>query len=206
MNSIVRMTRRITLPEVDRGEALRYAGVREADAATLALLEECILEAEGVISPAVCYAEYPAVTDGSVCSLGFATVESRSLARNIAECGRMILFAATLGIDADRAVLRHSRISPARAVMLDAVFTERIEAVCGAFEREVTEGRPTRPRFSAGYGDLPLELQRDIFRALTPERHIGLTLNASLLMSPSKSVTAILAFPTSGAPGEPEAT
>ena len=188
------MTRPITLPEVDRGEALRYAGVREADAATLALLEECILEAEGVISPAVCYAEYPAVTDGSVCSLGFATVESQSLARNIADADSAVLFAATLGVEADRILVRYSRLSPARAVMLDAVFTERIEAVCDAFEREVTEGRSTRPRFSAGYGDLPLEFQRDIFRALTPERHIGLTLNASLLMSPSKSVTAILAF------------
>ena len=47
-----------------------------------------------------------------------------------------------------------------------------------------------KPRFSAGYGDLPLTVQREIFSQLNPDRKIGLTLNESLLMSPSKSVTA----------------
>ena len=49
-----------------------------------------------------------------------------------------------------------------------------------------------RPRFSPGYGDLPLELQKDVFRVLDCPRKIGLSLNESLLMSPSKSVTAII--------------
>lgn len=49
-----------------------------------------------------------------------------------------------------------------------------------------------KPRFSAGYGDLPLEVQKDIFRVLDCPRKIGLTLNDSLLMSPTKSVTAIV--------------
>jgi len=47
-------------------------------------------------------------------------------------------------------------------------------------------------RFSPGYRDLPLTLQREIFTLLEPSRRIGLSLNASLLMSPSKSVTAIV--------------
>ena len=54
------------------------------------------------------------------------------------------------------------------------------------------EGKFLKPRFSPGYGDLPLEMQRDIFRVLDCSRKIGLTLNESLLMSPSKSVTAIV--------------
>ena len=41
------------------------------------------------------------------------------------------------------------------------------------------------------YGDLPLEAQRDVFALLNPEKRIGVTLNDGLLMSPSKSVTAI---------------
>ena len=48
------------------------------------------------------------------------------------------------------------------------------------------------PRFSPGYGDLPLSAQKNIFAVLDPERRIGLTLNSSLLMSPSKSVTAFV--------------
>ena len=42
------------------------------------------------------------------------------------------------------------------------------------------------------YGDLPLEMQKDIFNVLDCSKRIGLTLNESLLMSPSKSVTAII--------------
>ena len=48
-----------------------------------------------------------------------------------------------------------------------------------------------KPRFSAGYGDLPLAVQKAIFSALELSQRIGLTLNESLLMTPSKSVTAI---------------
>ena len=49
-----------------------------------------------------------------------------------------------------------------------------------------------RPRFSPGYGDLPLEVQRTLFSLLEPMRHIGLSLTDSLLMSPTKSVTAFV--------------
>ena len=53
-------------------------------------------------------------------------------------------------------------------------------------------GLAVRPRFSPGYGDLPLALQREVFAALDCPRRIGLTLSDSLLMSPTKSVTALI--------------
>ena len=190
--SFTEIRRYRTLPEPDMREILRYAGTRTADAATLALARECISEAEGVIAPSVCFREICITTDGEGYELGFARVCSHTLSRALDGCGRAVLFAATLGIGADRLIARYSRLAPSRAVMLDAVLTERIESLCDHFEREVCEGRESRARFSVGYGDLPLELQRDIFRFLTPEKNIGLTLNSSLLMSPSKSVTAII--------------
>ena len=54
------------------------------------------------------------------------------------------------------------------------------------------EGLSLRPRFSPGYGDFPLSMQTPIFDALDCPRKIGVSLNASLLMSPSKSVTAVI--------------
>ena len=50
------------------------------------------------------------------------------------------------------------------------------------------------PRFSAGYGDLPLELQADIFNLLKPEKQMGVFLSESFIMSPTKSVTAFVAL------------
>ena len=47
-------------------------------------------------------------------------------------------------------------------------------------------------RFSAGYGDLPLELQEKIFEILKPEKQMGVFLSESFIMSPSKSVTAFV--------------
>lgn len=77
--------------------------------------------------------------------------------------------------------------------MLQAVGAERIESLCNAFVQMLRdEGMHMRPRFSPGYGDLPLAAQKEIFRALDCARHIGLSLNDSMLMSPSKSVTAII--------------
>ena len=180
------------LPAPDMSEILRYAGVREADEKTARLALDCIREAEGAVRAAVCYLELPVSIDGEKCDLGFAECRSHALSRNLEGSGSVIVFAATLGIGADRLIARYSRISPSRAVLLDAYFTERIEALCDTFEREAAYGREIRPRFSAGYGDLPLELQKDIFRVLSPDKHIGLTLNESMLMSPSKSVTAMI--------------
>jgi len=89
-------------------------------------------------------------------------------------------------------IAKYGRISPVRALFFQAIGAERIESLCNAFCKDIKKDLNITPRFSPGFGDLPLELQKDIFFALQPHRNIGLTLNESLLMSPSKSVTAII--------------
>ena len=76
--------------------------------------------------------------------------------------------------------------------MMQAIGAERIEALCDAFcdDMEKEMGVSLRPRFSPGYGDLPLSVQKDIISLLEAPKRIGLSLNDSLLMSPTKSVTA----------------
>ena len=77
--------------------------------------------------------------------------------------------------------------------MLQAIGAERIESLCNVFENElIRQGHELGTRFSPGYGDLPLELQKDIFAALDCPKQIGVSLNDSMLMSPSKSVSAII--------------
>ena len=94
-------------------------------------------------------------------------------------------------------LLTFGKISPAKALIFQAIGAERIEALCEAFARDIHDrcgkiGAATGPRFSPGYGDLPLDIQKNIFAALDCPRKIGLSLNESLLMSPTKSVTAII--------------
>ncbi len=190
--SEVRELHRVALPEPDISQILRYANVKTPDSAVLSLAYDCIRELETVLRADVCCSEYGIEYSGGEFELGFAKIRSHHLERALEGCNRVILFAATLGVGADRLISRYSGISPSRAMMLDCVCTERIEALCGCFEREVTEGLYSRPRYSPGYGDVPLSLQKEIFAALSPERRIGVTLNDTLIMSPAKSVTALI--------------
>ncbi len=179
-------------PPVRRQEILRYAGVKGDASNIQALLDECLQEAELKLSYRVCWESVPVFQKDGVLDLGFAEVPSRDLAKNLKSCEKAILFAATVGPQLDMLIARYSRISPAKALLLNAIGAERIESLCDLFcyERKA-QGDCLRPRFSPGYGDLPLSFQKDIFRALDCPGKIGLTLNESLVMSPSKSVTAL---------------
>lgn len=172
-------TKTYDAPPVDRREILRYAGVRGDAPEIEAILEECIAEVADKLTYKVCYGEFPADY--------FDYVGSVSLQKHLEGCDRIILFAATVGIGIDRMIARYASVSPTKSLLFQAIGAERIEALCDIFNSEYGGSR-----FSPGYGDLPLELQKDIFAALDCPRRIGLTLNESMLMSPSKSVTAII--------------
>ena len=180
-------------PPIDRREALRYAGVRGMSADAEALLDECISEVENILSYKLCYAEYPLTRVEKSLDFGFTKVESEKLAAHLSECDRIIIMVATVGIGLDRLSARYAKTSPAKALILQGLGAERIEALADLFCSELADGRLTlTSRFSAGYGDLSLEFQREIFRVLDCQRSIGLTLNDSLVMSPTKSITAII--------------
>ncbi len=187
----------LTIAPIERRAWLRYMGVGEPTKEVGELVDACEGEARECFDFRVCYRYFAIRVEKNTVDLGFACVESASLCRHLEGCDGILLLAATVGIGIDRLIAKYSRLSPARALCLQALGTERVESLCDVFNAEVTAkmretGFCTRPRFSPGYGDLPLELQCDIFRALDCGRKLGMTLNDSLLMSPSKSVTAII--------------
>lgn len=178
-------------------EIFRYAGVKSADSSVAELLEQCLSECKDCFSYNVCYTELPVEFSGELIKFGGVETSSGSLKLALDGCKRVIVFAATVGLGIDRLIKKYSITSPSRAVMLQAIGAERIESLCDAFCADLSneysaKGFSLRPRFSAGYGDFPLECQRDIFALLNGGRQIGLCLNSSLLMSPTKSVTAVV--------------
>ncbi|MBQ0084496.1 MAG: Vitamin B12 dependent methionine synthase activation subunit [Clostridiales bacterium] len=183
----------LTPPPINEKEVMRYAGIKTADGAEKSLVEECILAAGNVFRYAVCFAEVPVKISADEVDLGFVKTRSRDLAKNLKNCEKAVVFAATAGLEIDRMIIKYSTLSPSKAVIFQALGAERIEALCDCFNKEITEkyGK-TRPRFSAGYGDLEIKIQRDIFAFLGCSQKIGVVLNDSMLMTPSKSVTAII--------------
>ncbi len=175
-------------------EALRYAGCREADAAALTLLYDCYEELRSSLTYGVCYTELPVTVRGETCDFGVFSLHSADLAAYFAGCDRTVLFAATVGVAPDRLIARYAHTAPSKALMMQALGAERIEALCDRFCEDAAAryGEVAPSRFSPGYGDLPLSAQREVFRVLNGVSKLGICLNDSLLMSPTKSVTAFL--------------
>lgn len=180
-------------PKINVDEILRYAGARQGSDAVNALLSECISEAEGVLQYSVCHCELPVSMDGDGLDLGGIKVVSDDLKRCLVGCSRCVLFCATVGMGMDRLIARYNSLSPAKALIMEALGNERVESLCDELCRTLkAKYGCVRPRFSPGYGDLPLKMQRDVFAVLDLNKRLGLTLSEGLIMAPSKSVTAIV--------------
>ncbi len=115
----------------------------------------------------------------------------------LAECKEVVLFGATIGNNVERLISRTEKIDMADAFIMDACASTAIENLCNNFEedfrREVeSRGKYLTDRFSPGYGDLPLEFQKTLTGMIDMSRRIGVSLSGTLLMTPRKSVTAIM--------------
>jgi len=187
----------ITPGDVNVREVLRYAKCRDAGEVEQRLIDECVAEL-GEVKGRVCAIAFPVKRgDSSNLDLGFCKLDSKDLCKCLKNCDEIVLFAATIGMEIDRLIRKYSHLSPARALIFQALGAERIEAVCDAYckqmrEELADEGLDATPRFSPGYGDVGLEVQRDIFRVLDCQKSVGISLGENLFMQPSKSVTAIV--------------
>ena len=180
---------------VDRKEALRYLGMGKSmpDPVTDGLLHECEKEVLNSLQPRCCWAfkklSFPSPLAVDV---GFGPVESVTLSRHLKGCSSAMLFAATAGIGIDMLISRYQRLSPSRAAVIDALGSSAIECWCDDMEENLLGGTEHCSRFSPGYGDFSLECQEQFSRLLDMPRTAGIYLNRSLLMTPAKSVTAVI--------------
>ena len=185
------------LPDFSDSEILRYAGARGCKEKYSELLSVAKSELNSCVQNTVLYRFCNIAVSGTECDFGFAKICSSALAKCLEGAERVIFMCTTAGIGIDRLILKYERLSSAVAHIISSAGSERVEALCDTFCDTVAAelsvgGYELTPRFSPGYGDLPLEFQKEMFAYLSPEKHIGLTLNDSLLMSPSKSVSAII--------------
>ena len=199
---------------VDKREIYRYLGYqgRVPDENVLREVDRCLEELREAVTPRFVYRQYPIerfFTDNiekpfldekpgtELLSIAGMKIQSRSLCRNLRDCKSAYLMAATLGIGPDRLIARASVAKMSRAVILQAAAAAMIEAWCDEVNQKIIkeaedQGLYCRPRFSPGYGDFSLEYQKDFAQILRIQKEIGVSLTQSLLMMPSKSVTAVI--------------
>lgn len=196
--------------DINRKEIYRYLGYRGVSPSEEIhnLIEEVLSELLQVIQPKNLYKIYRCniekeqdskviITDLNEQDCMELCFCSRNLADNLRGCPFVIMMAATLGIEADKLMQRYEIMNMTKASILQACAAAGIEGYCNKLQEQLRQEALThkmylRPRFSAGYGDLPLAAQKDIFGALDCTKRLGLTLTESLLMYPTKSVTALI--------------
>ena len=186
--------------DIDPKEVARYLSYRgqQPDETVRALIEECIAEVNAAADPKFTCGRFSLTWSEEqgfqAASLRF---NSLSLQCNLAGCREVFLFAATLGIAVDTLIRRSAMLDAAKGLVMQAAAAAAIEAFCDSENDKLrdqveSEGLYLRPRFSPGYGDLSLDVQRDFLRVLQAQKAIGLTLTDSGMMVPIKSVTALI--------------
>lgn len=185
---------------IDRREVLRYLGYkgRGADRIVEEMVEQCILELGREARCCHLYREFPLKLreDGQIDGGCFQT-RSLNLSKNLKDCDQVIVFAATLGLGVDHLIQKYTRLLMSRAVIMQAAAAAMIEEYCDQActqlrARYEEENLYLRPRFSPGYGDFSLDCQEALLNACEAGKRIGIKLTDSLLMMPSKSVTAVM--------------
>ena len=186
--------------EVNRKEVERYLGYRgltTIDEKMQSVIEDCIREMEEAMTPRCIYKTFPIEWDGESCEFAGIRVEPGNLTRNLKGCKEIVMLAVTIGPGADRLVKRSEIRDMLKAYTYQAVGAAAVEAWCDEINERIKQEAAdkelyARPRFSPGYGDFPLEVQKDFERILEMPKSIGVSLSESLLMTPTKSITAVI--------------
>lgn len=186
---------------VNKNEVIRYlgySGVKNIDEGISQTINACIDEMNSQVSPRYTYKTFPINwKEDKSCEFAGIDVHSGNLLKNLDGCSEIVMMAITLGPVPDMLVRKAEIRDMMKAYTLQAVGAAMAEAWCDEINDKIIEeakerGLHARPRFSPGYGDFPLEVQRDFEKILQLPKTIGVTLSDSLLMTPTKSITAVI--------------
>ena len=181
-------------------EAIRYLGYGKhaVDEKTMQMIVESFRELEQIADKKSIYqiCEISSI-DGNCLSIGTIKIQSEKLQKNLKDCKEAILFGATLGTEVDRQIRKYEFLDMSRAVVMQACAAAYLEQFCDEIQEKIgiemeKEGKYLRPRFSPGYGDFSIAHQKDLLVILETPKKIGLTMTDGYMLTPTKSVTAVI--------------
>lgn len=178
--------------EINLNEVKRYLRVRDFDPSVKKILDECMGCVYTSAAPKAVYAKVNIRVGRESVDFGFVKVKSQNLAFHLAGCNEAFIIATTLGVEVDRLIEKYTRILQTKAAVCDAISSALIESFCDNINKFLITKKESVSRFSPGYGDFDISYQKDILGFLDANRKIGIALTDSMMMVPSKSVTAII--------------
>ena len=179
-------------PHVRRAEMLRYA--RSGDGVGVEKeAEQAQRLVDDLIRPAAAAVVFDIKRDGEKLFVADTELEGKSIKKLLAPCNKCVVMAITVGFELDMKIAALGSSSPALSLLADAAASSAVEdacdACCESIESEL--GVKLTPRFSPGYGDLPMNIQPALLTLTNARRDLGLTVGSGCMLSPIKSVTAI---------------
>lgn len=174
-------------------EAARYLGLRETDEKTEREIEEAEKNVSSLLPVKTVACFDIEKNENGIKLVGTDVTLCGNLAKkHFSDCKKILAVLATLGLKSETMLKRAFALSALKGVVLDAVFTAKIEEYLDETEKEVRSvyGSLTT-RISCGYGDLPIATQKELFKLLDGER-IGVSVNECYMLVPNKSVIALI--------------
>lgn len=186
----------------DKSEVLRYLGYRRKQELTdevSGLVDALMLEVQEKSQAHYKYEVFDLEFDHEtpeVKVVGTSLVlTGKNIYNHLKRAQKVVLLVGTLGIDIERAIRQYEISELTKAQILDACCVEYLEKVLDLAEFEIAADFPDytlNRRFSPGYGDLPLmPTQAQFLATMNAQKDLGISLTATHLMIPRKSVTAI---------------
>lgn len=186
------------LLSIDAIEARRYAGLQKAvDFDEEKILEACedtrlLAKPKGVWEIYDYDFETQTINANPPCQL-----QGKKIGQHLAGCEKVIALSATVGEDIEEDITRRfSSGEYSSAVLMDAAATAAVEQLADGMEKAISpkmaaQGFLLKWRFSPGYGDWPLTQQPELIRLAKAEQ-IGVKLTTSMMLTPRKSITALI--------------
>lgn len=186
---------------IDRNEALRYMGYRGQlmDGNMEKLLDACIDEVMDISKKSFTYEIFDIErTQEELCLKGTTLVlKGEDIAAHLAKAEKCAVMAVTLGLEIDKRIAFYSKTDLTKGLIFDACAAAAVESLCDMVQGEIeveaeNMGLEITARYSPGYGDLSIGIQKEIAKLLKTYERIGLSVNESSIMIPRKSVTAFI--------------
>lgn len=181
-------------------EAIRYLGYgrNDVDEHTLQLIQTSFSELEQVAEKRIVSQIFQLnLKEDDWIELEGVRIHSKNLSKNLKGCASVLVLGATLGIQVDRLMKRYSYTDMAKVLVMQSCAAVMLEEELDHWQEKkeqefLKENWYLRPRFSPGYGDFSIEHQREILEMLQAPKKIGLSMTDSSMLTPTKSVTAVI--------------
>lgn len=192
-------TREIHLEQINRSEAYRYMGFRGTKPDDG--MEQMITEGEKrllkAMHPRFVYDIFDLEDAEEGIRLAATTLVLRGehIRRHLGGCTKAAILCATLSAEVDKLIRKSEIQNMLEAMILDALANAAIEQVCDGAEwylsLDTMEYHRTW-RFGVGYGDFPLDTQKEFLNILNAQKVIGVCATENSILTPHKSVTCVI--------------